>query len=385
MKVPRILKANLENLGQKYGENTVKYYQAVFLSNLGRSFAFMLIAIHLIILFPGTGYMDDQTKLWLAPFIGLLVAILTGSAWLVENGNHRAARYVTNFAISASTVLSVIFCGGFIASHATPFLLAPIVVCFCISPRIEAFIVGTITFFFPLFFDLLVRLNGWIIRDYTSGANPEINVIFLMATLFVTVFISLNYLQQTSADLHEALDAEKSVYKKWASVDPLTEIGNRRFFDMQLEAEVRKAASEDKPFALLFLDLNGFKDINDRFGHEAGDQLLRIVAKRLENVVRDTDHLARLGGDEFGVIIATPSDGPLASNQARRIERIIENPIHVEGVDHMISASIGKAVFPDDALTPSELVRAADVDMYTHKLSRKLLKQHDSLRGKYPA
>lgn len=376
----RLVRANLENLEQRYGKNSVDYYRAVFLSNLGRSFALMLLFVHVIILFPGTAFLDTETKLWLAPFVLVLVALLYVSAWLVENGNQRGARLLTNFTVSVSTMISVILCGGFIGSHATPFLLAPIVVCFCISPRREAMFVGTATFVIPLFVDLTARAAGWEIPNFTSTSSPEANTIFLMVTLFITLLISLSYLQKTNDELHAALHGEKQVFETWASLDPLTEIGNRRYFDLQLETEIGKAQNDERELVLLFLDLNGFKQINDRLGHDAGDELLKVMAKRLAETVPKGSHLARLGGDEFAILLTSPGSSTRIDATTNQIRATLERAVVLDGENHTVSASIGKATFPADAMNPSDLVRAADMDMYARKMSMKLSQRHQQLK-----
>jgi len=375
----KLLAPNREKLDTLYGKNTVEYYRTVFLSKLGRSFAAMLVVVHLTIMFPGTSFLDTQTKLWLAPFVTVLVGMLCCSAWLVERGKDISARYLTNFTISASTMISVILCGGFIDSHATPFLLAHIVVAFCISPREEAVVVGSITFFLPLVFDGLVALNGWQIPDYTSVSNPTANVIFLMVTLFVTVFMALTFLQKTNDELQAALDHDKQVLKHWATLDPLTEIGNRRAFDLTLETAYNEASLNNGRFALLFLDMNKFKAINDEFGHEVGDEVLVVIACRLHEIVRNTDNLARLGGDEFAILVREPFDNAYLEHLMEKIRELIKVPITISGVDHQVSMSIGKALYPDDTVNISELMRVADMDMYAVKMKDQLLSTHDEL------
>lgn len=368
--------ADRANLAELYGKNTPDYYRGVFLSNLGRSFAAMLVLVHVIVLFPGTAFIDTQTKLWLAPFVGVLVLLLVASAWLVERGRHAAARKLTNFTISVSTMISVIICGGFIDSHATPFLLAPIVVCFCISPKREAMAVGGFTFFVPLIVDLSARYFGFDIPDLTSVADPTINTIFLMLTLFVTIFISLSFLQKTNDDLHEALNKEKQLYQNWASLDPLTEIGNRRYIDAELEDAVSHSDGSSQ-FTVLFIDLNGFKEINDRLGHETGDRILRTIATRLRDVLRDGDHLARFGGDEFVMLLSGTTASEAERYVTSKLHFAIERPIKLNGEEHRIRASVGKASFPADASSPSELLRAADMDMYAMKMAQRLANQHE--------
>lgn len=373
MRVFHWLRANRSRLATIYGKNSVDFYRAVFLSSLGRSFAAMLVIVHAAVMFPGLSLLDDQTKQWLIPFIAILVALLFCSAWLVEHGYHAAARYLTNFTISSSTMLSVILCGGFLQSHATPFLLAPIVVAFCISPPREAIAVGSITFFLPLLLEGVFYSYGLQIPDYTSVSNPTANTIFLLTTLFITVFISLTYLQKTNFELHLALDRDKQIFEQWASIDPLTEIGNRRAFDLWLEEAHNKAVMDGSKFVLIYLDLNGFKPVNDQFGHEVGDQVLKVIAQRLHAITGEVGNLARLGGDEFAVVLTEPHRDEFTKSVISRIHAAVEDPIQIVGTLHKISTSIGQAVFPDDAGNVSELLRAADMDMYAYKLKDKLL------------
>ncbi len=332
----------------------------------------MLVTLHVIILFPGTSFLDTETKLWLAPFIGALVIMLYCSAWLVEHGRHQAARYLTNFTVSISVMLSVIMCGGFLESHATPFLLAPIVVAFCISPRREAVAVGKFTFFFPLIFDGIVHYFGWEIPNYTSTANPTVNTIYLLTTLFVTIFISLTYLQKTNSELHLALDREQEILRQWATIDPLTQIGNRRTFDLILEEARSDAVARGCGFGLVYLDLNGFKKANDEFGHEVGDQILKVVAKRLVEILGEDGCAVRVGGDEFAIVLPGPVDRHQIELLMDGIHQVVGVPIEAGEGTHQISASIGKAMFPNDATSISDLIRAADLDMYASKMKEKL-------------
>ena len=205
VRVLRFFAPDRGKLEQVYGTDRMEFHRSVFLSGLGRFFAAMLIVVHLVVMFPGTSFLDTDTKLWLAPFVAGIVALMFGAAWLVEHGHHAASRLLTNGTIAVSTMGSVIFCGGFVASHATPFLIAPIVVAFCISPPREAVIWGTATFTIPLVLDLMLRSLGISLPDYTSQSSETANAIFLMGTLFITVSMSLTYLQRIYRELHETL------------------------------------------------------------------------------------------------------------------------------------------------------------------------------------
>lgn len=149
--------------------------------------------------------------------------------------------------------------------------------------------------------------------------------------------------------------------------DPLTGLANRIQFHERFLQEIALAKREAIPFALLCLDLDRFKAVNDRLGHAVGDSLLCVVADRLRGVVRADDMVARLGGDEF-VIVQTGSRGPVdAAILAERLTRAIETPILIEGHKIAVGVSIGIALVPSDGFEPDAIFRSADRAMYRAK------------------
>jgi len=149
--------------------------------------------------------------------------------------------------------------------------------------------------------------------------------------------------------------------------DALTGLANRVAFLLALEAAVEGRERSSSRFALLFLDLDGFKEVNDSLGHEAGDRVLSAVARRVERSVRERDLVARMGGDEFTVLLADlprPEDGETV---ARHLLRRIGEPYDLDGVSVRVGASIGVAVFPEDGRDVDELLSRADTAMYRAK------------------
>ena len=170
----------------------------------------------------------------------------------------------------------------------------------------------------------------------------------------------------TLLDITERMRAEEQV-RTLAFQDPLTGLCNRaRFFELLGHARSQVHGSGEQ-LALLFLDLDGFKEINDRHGHDAGDQLLRQVAERLRSTVPPHDPLCRFGGDEFLVLIRADSQHAALEALAERILAAISAPFEVEGRRLSVGVSIGIAVYPGDAVSTLELVRAADTAMYQAK------------------
>ncbi|MEX0604389.1 diguanylate cyclase [Marinobacter sp.] len=160
--------------------------------------------------------------------------------------------------------------------------------------------------------------------------------------------------------------AEEEIWHN-AHYDLLTELPNRRLFLDRLEQEVKHAKRDSLPLAVLFMDLDGFKDVNDSLGHEVGDRLLFYVAERLISCVRETDTVARLGGDEFTVILTGANQREEVRLVAQKIIDALAMPFHIAENPIQISASIGITFFPQDAPSPNGLLGAADKAMYKAK------------------
>ncbi|SOD95841.1 bifunctional diguanylate cyclase/phosphodiesterase [Caenispirillum bisanense] len=164
-------------------------------------------------------------------------------------------------------------------------------------------------------------------------------------------------------------DEERIRYQ--ANYDALTGLPNRALFLDRLEHGVAAARRSGATLGLMFIDLDGFKAVNDTLGHEAGDDLLKGAADRLRKCVRESDTVARLGGDEFTIIMDNVEGRPGAAIVAQRIIRTLEVPFDLGGREGRVSASIGIALFPADAADCEELLRNADTAMYAAKAQGK--------------
>ncbi len=169
---------------------------------------------------------------------------------------------------------------------------------------------------------------------------------------------------------HSHLQSENETLAHQASHDSLTGLPNRAFFEGRLIRALRSAAKVNERVAVLFLDSDRFKDINDNFGHAAGDAVLVAVADRVRAQLRDDDLVARLGGDEFAVLLAPLHKAEDAQRIADKIIASMDTPIDVPGNTQVLtSLSIGIALYPDHGATPGTLLNAADVAMYQAKRS----------------
>lgn len=153
--------------------------------------------------------------------------------------------------------------------------------------------------------------------------------------------------------------------------DALTGLANRTLLWDRLEQAIHMAQRNKSLVATVLMDLNGFKKINDTLGHEAGDEVLTVVANRLQSSVRDSDTVARLAGDEFVLVLVNQPSLRFTLRMLERLRQGMSKPVVFENTEIEVGASIGVSVFPHDGATAFELVRAADVAMYHAKATRK--------------
>ena len=180
-----------------------------------------------------------------------------------------------------------------------------------------------------------------------------------------------------SAEISEREAAEARA-QSLARHDPLTGLANRRHFLEELERRLKLVGEEENAFALMFVDLDRFKPINDVHGHAIGDQLLQVIATRLTSCIRDDSFAARLGGDEFAVLLEGPGGRDGVAAAARRILHELSAPILVNGLKLTVGASIGVALCPEDGREAAELLQRGDAAMLRAKEDRGAYKFFDS-------
>jgi diguanylate cyclase (GGDEF)-like protein len=182
-------------------------------------------------------------------------------------------------------------------------------------------------------------------------------------------------LQITSEEL-----AEKQLENEYQAFhDHLTGLPNRLLFRLRLGEAIEEASAGDGRFAVMLMDLDHFKEINDALGHHVGDQLLAAVGPRLAGTLREGDLMARLGGDEFGVLVPDVPDDATAIAIAERLIEGLHHPVSVDELDLDVSASIGITFYPDHALDADTLLRQADVAMYASKEAGSAFEVYDEM------
>lgn len=174
----------------------------------------------------------------------------------------------------------------------------------------------------------------------------------------------------THRDVHKEKQDEEQL-KEQALHDPLTNLANRRFLESMFRHAVAQAERSGSELGLIYVDLDGFKPINDSFGHDAGDVVLREVAKRLSDTTRGQDVVARVGGDEFCVLVMCAKGKHELIGLSRRIIRAISEPMVLNDTTAHLGCSIGVARYPYHGFTLEELLKAADTAMYAVKRAGK--------------
>ncbi|MEI7867916.1 MAG: EAL domain-containing protein [Candidatus Methylumidiphilus sp.] len=167
-------------------------------------------------------------------------------------------------------------------------------------------------------------------------------------------------------DITEKKQSEAIILQQ-ANFDPLTGLPNRRMFIDRLRQAIQKSHRADNKLALMFLDLDHFKDINDTLGHDIGDELLKETTQRLQTCIRETDTLARPGGDEFTLVMDELDDPKSVDRVAQCILHCMSEPFQLKGEHCYVSFSIGIALYPDDATDLDGLLKKADQAMYAAK------------------
>lgn len=201
--------------------------------------------------------------------------------------------------------------------------------------------------------------------DYVAGFRLGTG----LGTL-VLIGICLYVHQGSFLAVTQQLDEDMQAFAHKATHDPLTGLANREQFDLRLQAALDGVDANRHYAALIYIDLNGFKAVNDTHGHQMGDQVLRIMAQRIDQAVRESDTTARLGGDEFGIVLPQLKDRNIVRRIVKQLEETLSQPMSIDDVSLTLSGAVGMAIAPDDGFTASSLTRHADRNMYNAK-SRK--------------
>lgn len=214
----------------------------------------------------------------------------------------------------------------------------------------------------------------------TINKWPLLLLVALSLVAYGTVFYSMKRfiaITELECENLKIQDESGRLYKetmkleKYANYDTLTGLPNRRFFFERLKKMVEESERISCQSAILYIDLDAFKDVNDTYGHEVGDSVLITVGNTLLKCIQKTDFAARLGGDEFAVLIHAIEDVPAVEHLAKKIHKALQENMSIDTVECKINSSIGIAVYPEDGKDSETLIRHADSAMYAIKKNGK--------------
>lgn len=300
------------------------------------------------------------------------IAAMINQILLKNNYNYLLCGHIINFFVLTIITLSNLWLGGISNSYIGWFYVLPIIAAATIGMEglIAYGCVSAIIFTIFITGHLTPIYN--IPEQYLDFLNT-LNYIFIFSLIFTTLYhlLSENILYETLLrEQNYLLNTEKQKFHYLSHHDSLTNLPNRPYFNFHLQNILDSTNTEINSVTLYFMDLDGFKKINDKYGHEIGDILLLQTSKRLKDCFRKNDFIARLGGDEFtAVIIHSPND-KIDEDLVKRIENEFVHPFTIKNMEIKCTISIGKADYPKDAQNAEVLLKMADDAMYKNKKSK---------------
>jgi diguanylate cyclase (GGDEF)-like protein/PAS domain S-box-containing protein len=220
--------------------------------------------------------------------------------------------------------------------------------------------------FYQVMWDEIIANGKWQGEIWDKRKNGEIHAKWLTIDTIRDNDGKIHRYVALFSDITEKKKSEELIWRQ-ANFDTLTGLPNRDMFRDRLAQEVKKSIRAELPLALLLVDLDQFKEVNDTLGHSVGDMLLKDAAQRIGSCVRETDTVARLGGDEFTIVLSEISDSSDVDDIAQKIISKLAEPFQLGGEVVHVSASIGITLYPNDTVDIDELIKNADQAMYVAK------------------
>ena len=220
--------------------------------------------------------------------------------------------------------------------------------------------------FYQQMWESVAQTGSWRGEIWNRRASGEVYAELLSISVVRDEYGEVRNYIGVFSDIAPIKNYEREL-KRMANYDHLTGVPNRRLLSDRLDVAIRRTRRDGSVLAVCYLDLDGFKPINDRFGHEVGDQILISLTRRLKQAIRGEETLARIGGDEFVLLFNAVSNRPTLARLLNRILELIREPIEYDGALHRLTASIGVSLSPPDEADPEILIRHADQAMYCAK------------------
>lgn len=373
---PRFLKFQTTQLAIQYGDDRIKLFFATILANFLVGCSAIMSLVLIIFSAFSVKLLEGKSFLVFLPIQIFLLSMLLVSYSLLLKGRYNIGRDAFTSTVIGIIFVSIMITGGFPGSVATPCLILPPIITFMLYGK-SAGIKMTIAVPALVSFQwVAVGFGGIDLPDFTSQITPAANIVLvILVAYFVTVSIVATYEFQNRI-LRDELADEQEKLSELAIRDPLTELYNSRHFHSVLENRIEQANFSEQMPVLIYLDLDRFKPINDLHGHQVGDDVLRIVAARMTDNVRDMDVVARMGGDEFAIMIWGIENENEIAETCERLRLKISAPIILNDVRHEVGASVGYSIISDKDNSIKYHLKIADQSMYrdkSQKVARKLI------------
>lgn len=345
-------------------------YRARMLLLLGYMFMFMLSLLALALLF--APFSNSVKAIGLGFWFFLSCAIAAVNYLLQVRGNFWVAVYLLLAAITLSTFVGIVLTGGPSISPVTELVL--------FFPLISFYLMGLNAGLFWSLLNILLLIACFVLDalaysfvNIIPGQHSMIASGLIYVSGFVTLVFMVFIYEQTLTGLQSQQQKSQSQVRYLANHDQLTGIANRPHFYKVLESSMlkHKHQGHEEQLALVYMDLVGFKEVNDVHGHHTGDIVLQRIAQNLQDSIRGTDLVARHGGDEFVILLKRVKDEQALEGIADKIAEIVSQPIDVVGLELRVLPSMGISFFPQHAQDITSLERCADQAMYEAKAKKR--------------
>lgn len=299
-----------------------------------------------------------------------LIIVFVGLPLLIRQFNQfNLCVHIGLLFITAAVALGVAITGGPLTSTAALLLVVPPMFGFCLG-GFRIGIIWMLINFLLLAIGSMLELGGLEYPMATPTDSFKANQLVNMGLGFIATMIIMIIYEYNNNRLRQSLTDDRNKFRHAASHDALTGAGNRNMFYEHLERTWRRATRHSNMFAIIAIDLDGFKAINDQYGHAVGDAVLISVTERLHKAVRGSDILCRLGGDEFSIILEQLSEPPEVVAAADRVRKVFEEAFLDIPGSYQLGASIGSAIYPNDSTDLQTLEKLADQRMYAEKTEK---------------
>lgn len=368
----RLVKKYKSTMFELYGSD-----RAIYVKNHYQTFAnigsLLIAQILSVILFIQPEIQIDS------PIIGFAIVFsivgLIGALLLMLTGYDKMSTMMSLGVAGVVCMGSILIAGGIPQSESSPMAVVIPMLTFLLYGRKSGVIVSLLVFVVLVGQVILRTSFGIALPDYGGHLSETARIGIWFANFSILLLLASTFRQQT-VQLETDLKKQKAHMEYLASTDSLTGLQNSYQFSRNALASIQDNIDEENAAYVIYIDLNKFKPINDRFGHHTGNHVLKTTAKRLSSLVEGKGFAGRLGGDEFAILIQGASSRVNIRKMITQLQHEIEKPIHYQNETHHVSASMGysKSISKDDCI--ESLLEKADADMYLSKLMSKKSKRY---------